>query len=559
MSKLQIPLILVTCLYFPFGQRQALVTSIGQVIDKEPTAAGKAVGGGASMNNGPDSYLSNMALLAESEYLQAFTSFRQGLFENNLGVLGVTRRFGSFAFAISLFGLLPQTFSEVNDTGNNVNTFTYTEIATGLHAAAAFNIAGKEVYWGAGTKIFYTQILGQNAYTVLGDAGLLLPFTASWMKILPNSPAQNLRIGVALQNLGPPVNFDSGKGYIESSVMTSFNWILTESRINQTNLFLNVRYQIYEINALDTVVPSIGLQHGFLNFIFLRGSVLREAETFRAALGMGTRYVYNDLYILHFDYAIQPIAQIGDIHTFTLKGSYTFSNFGEKVKKHNESRQLSGKLLTEELVQILQKAINEYALYNRKFPDKLTDALPILEKEYGLKEIPEPNDGILLYDPRTGVVQITAKDTEDFRDKIYLNDGSSLHCNVEKETASHIQVKHRFGSMMVDKGSILKIESVKLNALDAEIIKTVQAYVHDFRARSGRYPRSLEELEQSLKKHNVDRIPVPSSGTLEMDSSNGNIFIRKNKGGGSFSGSESLPGKTDTEKNDASKKDVFDF
>jgi len=246
-----------------------------------PWARGAGLANSAMASiTGIESAFSNIAGMA-------FTRKTQLMFTNTNYLAGSGIKLNAFGFAQKLggsgylgvsvmtmgFGDIPITTVDLPDGG--VGTFRPNNSVFGIHYAKEFS---NSIYGGITVKVLSESISNVSSQGVAFDAGIRYV----------TGENDNVRFGIALQNVGPPMRF-KGDGLTVTGL------------VQGTSLTVEQRSEKYELPSL----VNIGFAYDFIfsersvltgNFQFVSNSFTKDQ------FGFGAEYVWNKLFVLRGGY-----------------------------------------------------------------------------------------------------------------------------------------------------------------------------------------------------------------------------------------------------------------
>lgn len=186
---------------------------------------------------------------------------------------------------------------------------------------------------GVTTKLISERIDRVSATGVAFDAGIQYSGFAN---------VAGLSIGVAVKNLGAPMQFDGSgllrEASVEDTRRPASNYKIQASSDELPSVFefgVGYRYSFEERNAFSfsTLFQNnnfsddeykFGLEYGYDNTIFIRGGYnlsqesVQDSYIFGTTLGAGFHYAFSGL-DLAIDYAFRDVKFFSSNHTFSLK------------------------------------------------------------------------------------------------------------------------------------------------------------------------------------------------------------------------------------------------
>ena len=234
---------------------------------------------------GPEAMFLNVAGLA-------FTRKTELIMSNNQYLVGTGIRINAFGFgqrvgesgAIGLsvsnmnFGDIPITEENLPEGGIGTFSPNYTNI--GLAYAKAFS---NSIYGGLTMRLISEAIYNVRAQGMSFDAGICYV----------TGEKDNVRFGIALRNVGPPMRYRGDGLSVTATIPTS--------GVNSTSLTVEQRSERYEMPSL----VNVGFAYDFLftekskltaNLQFTSNSFTRDQ------FGLGAEYSFRDRFILRAGY-----------------------------------------------------------------------------------------------------------------------------------------------------------------------------------------------------------------------------------------------------------------
>jgi len=217
----------------------------------------------------------------------AFTRKTQLMFTNTnylagtgikLNAFGFSQKLGSSSFlGVSVmtmgFGDIPITTEDLPDGG--VGTFRPNNSVFGLHYAKEFS---NSIYGGITLKVMSESISNVSSQGVAFDAAIRYV----------TGETDNVRFGIALQNVGPPMRF-KGDGLTVTGL------------VQGTSLTVEQRSEKYELPSL----VNIGFAYDFVfsEKSLLTGNLQFVSNSFtKDQLGFSGEYTWNKLFVLRAGY-----------------------------------------------------------------------------------------------------------------------------------------------------------------------------------------------------------------------------------------------------------------
>lgn len=254
-----------------------------------PWARSSGLGNSAMASiNGPEAMFLNVAGLA-------FTRKTELVFANNQYLVGSGIKINSFAFgqkigesgAIGLsvgsmnFGEIPIT--EVDLPEGGIGTFSPVFTNIGLSYAKGFS---NSIYGGFTARLISETIYNAKAQGIAFDAGIRYV----------TGEKDNVRFGIALRNVGPPMRYRGDGLTIDGTISTGSG--------NSTTLTVEQRSEKFELPSM----VNVGFSY---DFIFsekskLTGNLQFTSNSFtRDQFGFGAEYGFNNKFILRAGYAYE--------------------------------------------------------------------------------------------------------------------------------------------------------------------------------------------------------------------------------------------------------------
>ncbi len=260
-------------------------------------SSGWAGANAASVRGLEASYLNiaGTAFTKKTEILFSQTNWLQGS-GIRINSFGLTQRVGEESViggAISSmgFGEIPVTTTDLPEGG--IGTFSPQFMNMSLFYSKAFS---NSIYGGINFKTIYESIYNVNALGVGVDAGIQY-VTGIGLNKEGKKNTDNLKFGISLKNVGPPIRYH-GDGFAKSMPnTTSFNEFSTtmEQRSERFELpsLVNVGgaydYKISDIHRLTAALNftsnsftnnqyQFGVEYGFKTYLMVRAGYLYEPD-----------------------------------------------------------------------------------------------------------------------------------------------------------------------------------------------------------------------------------------------------------------------------------------
>lgn len=216
----------------------------------------------------------------------------------NINAFGLTQKLGEAS--VLGIGIMSMDFGDIPITtvdlpeGNN-GTFSPSFMNFGISYAKIFS---NRIYGGVTVRVVSESISNLNAMGVCFDAGI--QYVTSVGDRSKERNKDNLQFGIALKNVGPPMQY-SGDGMSIRAVLNSGSNITLEQRSAQfelpslLNIGLTYHYRANEnhrvslsgtftSNSFSKDQYRAGLEYAFKNYLMLRGGYVYEADIADAAV-----------------------------------------------------------------------------------------------------------------------------------------------------------------------------------------------------------------------------------------------------------------------------------
>lgn len=294
-----------------------------------------ALGGSSlSTTSGIEAIYWNPAGVARTDFgTEAIFSYMTYIADIGIEYAAVASNFSGFGtVGLSIKSLDLGTFEITTEDApdGTGQTFSPTYVTFGLTYS---RLLTDRISVGVTTKLITERIDRVSASGVAFDVGIQYTGFAN---------VAGLSIGVAVKNIGPPMQFD-GSGLLREASVTDVLRPASNYKIQAASdelpsiieLGIGYQYRFEEKNAfsLSTLFENnnfsndeykFGLEYGYDNTFFIRGGYnlaqdpVKDSYIFSAALGAGVHYAFSGL-DLAVDYAFRDVQFFSANHAISLK------------------------------------------------------------------------------------------------------------------------------------------------------------------------------------------------------------------------------------------------
>jgi len=254
--------------------------------------------------SGMESQFSNVAGLAHTKKTEiqfTYTDWLKGA-DVKINAIGLAQRVGESAVlglsVVSMnFGDIQVTTTELPEGG--IGTYTPQFLNIGLSYAKAFS---NSIYGGMTIKIISESISNSKAQGVAFDAGI--QYVTGY-----NEDRDNLKFGIALKNVGTPMQF-SGDGFsFRSNPPSTQNYQLTvESRSQQ-----------FELPSLVSIGAAYDFEIGEDHRITAAAAFTSNSFTYDQT-GIGAEYSFKEMFAVRLGYLSEKDIADKDVSLTALNG-----------------------------------------------------------------------------------------------------------------------------------------------------------------------------------------------------------------------------------------------
>ncbi len=189
--------------------------------------------------------------------------------------------------------------------------------------ALAYNIRGYRV--GGSVKYIRRSLADFTAQTVAFDVGGLKGFEV--FRPLPYQRRYNLRVGLAVRNVGPGIAFNSTTEPLPITFKPGVTYGIFGNRDHMVDLSLGATQILNEAIGINT-----GLEYRVFNIFFFRSGFEFANEGPIYTLGTGGKYTFRKI-TYQLDYAFWSRAQgVPDNHTVSLLTKFRFFKVGKRKR-----------------------------------------------------------------------------------------------------------------------------------------------------------------------------------------------------------------------------------
>ena len=277
--------------------------------DVSPRAAALA-GSFVTITNDPNSIFYNPAALSTLEVPMGSIGFFKHLLDINAGYLSYTMPYEDLGyFGAGILYTNYGSFDETDDLGNNLGTFSASDVAFTLGYS---NIFEENIHFGANVKYIYSSIGGYRSTGLAGDIGLLFAL-----------PENKLTFGASLRNVGAqltsylstkenlPLDFVFGASIIPRGLPLLLN--VNFHKLNEDRTHFADRFRAFSIGGEFTLSKVLQARVGYDNE--KRKDLKIGTSSGLAGFSGGIGITVSEYRV---DYSLSSLGKIGSLHRISI-------------------------------------------------------------------------------------------------------------------------------------------------------------------------------------------------------------------------------------------------